>query len=428
MSSDAPLRGVRNNASLGATPTRHGIVISNDTTADMQIEHSLTLPKPDSESSRHSMHVTRAIAQRIAAAGGAVSFGEFMHLALYAPGLGYYSAGAQKFGAAGDFVTAPEISAIFGRVLARQCAEVIVNIEAPAILEYGAGSGKLAADLLNALAELDALPETYYILEISADLSARQRALLRREAPDVLDRISWVDRLPVGLSGVVIANEVIDALPVERFVIRGDEVRQLYVTFDAGRFAFVERDASEPLTCAVREIESDIGAPLPDGYMSEVSLAIPGWIADLGRALAHGLAFVFDYGVPRHEYYAADRHAGWLRCHFRHHAHDDPLIYPGIQDLTSWVDFSAVASAAATAGLTIAGFVSQAHFLIHGGLDVELAGLATLPVERRLRLSSEVKLLTLPAEMGERFKCLGLSRGPVTPPTALRQADRTKSL
>lgn len=394
----------------------------------MQIEHGLTLPTPDPASARHSARVTRTVAERIDAAGGAISFGEFMHLALYAPGLGYYSSGTEKFGAAGDFVTAPEVSAIFGRVLARQCVEVLSAVEAPAILEYGAGSGKLAADVLRALAERNALPDTYLILEVSADLSARQRAYLARENPDWLRRIAWLDRPPDSLSGVVIANEVIDALPVERFVMRGDDVRQLYVTFGGRRFEFVERAASERLRIAVREIERDIGTPLPDGYTSEVSLAMPAWTADLRRVLAHGMAFVFDYGLPRREFYAADRTSGWLRCHFRHRAHGDPLILPGIQDLTTWVDFSALAGAAVDYGFTVAGFVSQGDFLVNGGIDSELAGIAGMRAEDRARLSSEVKLLTLPTEMGERFKCLGLARGAVPQPTAFRRADRTATL
>jgi len=390
----------------------------------MQHTQERTLPKPDAASAAHSVAVARHVRELIDDQGGCISFAEFMHAVLYAPGLGYYSAGATKFGAAGDFVTAPEVSSLFGHVLARQCAAVLACIESSSILEFGAGSGKLAADLLTRLAQLDALPESYMILEVSADLRERQEAFLINAVPELAARVSWLDQLPDEHRGVIIANEVLDALPVERFVRRAGHVAQLCIAVEDDRFTMGERDAPDALAAAVTSIEQDLGQALPDGYISEVCLAAPAWTADIGSRLREGVAFLFDYGVSRREYYAPDRSDGWLRCHFRHHAHNDALILPGIQDITAWVDFSGVAAAAIESGLEIAGYVSQAHFLIDGGMTDELADFSELAPAAQLELSGQVKLLTLPGEMGENFKCLGISRGSVVVPASLATSDR----
>jgi SAM-dependent MidA family methyltransferase len=394
----------------------------------MQAEHSAALPEPDPAAAEHSRRVAAHLRESIAAAGGMIGFAQFMHEALYAPGLGYYSAGARKFGAAGDFVTAPEVSPLFGRVLARQCAPVLAAIHAADVLEFGAGSGRLAADVLAGLAKLGVLPREYRILEPSAELCERQCELLRRETPELVERVVWLDRLPADHSGVVIANEVVDAMPVERFRRTADGVLQACVRIEADGFAVCERPAGEALTAAVGAIEEDLGRPLPDGYVSEVCTAAPAWMADVADMLDRGFAFIFDYGVSRREYYAPGRNGGWLRCHFRQRAHNDPLILPGIQDITSWVDFSALADAASRAGLGVAGYVTQAHFLLHGGLEPELAGFAELPPGAQFELSAQVKTLTLPGEMGEHFKCLGLGRGVSATPAALAMHDRAASL
>lgn len=328
----------------------------------MQHEYSLSLPTPDVASATHSERVAAHIRERIAAAGGSISFAEYMQHALYAPGLGYYAAGAAKFGASGDFVTAPEISPIFGRVLARQCAEVLAELKGGSILEFGAGSGKLAVDVLRALGELDSLPEQYAILEISADLRERQEHLLKREVPEYLDRCQWLDELPQDHTGVVIANEVLDALPVERFVRRASGVHQICVGLADDKFIFVEQLAPEILLNAVEKIEADLGHKLAIDYVSDISLGAVGWAGDIAALLTRGVAYLMDYGVSRREYYAPDRSTGWLRCHFRHLVHNDPLILPGIQDLTAWVDFSMLADAALDGGLEIVGYVSQAQF------------------------------------------------------------------
>lgn len=387
-----------------------------------------SLPLPDPESLAHSAKVARHIRKAIAQGGGSISFAEFMQLALYAPGLGYYSAGSAKFGAAGDFVTAPEISPVFGHVLARQCAAVLRQLEKPGILEIGAGSGALAVQMLEALTDAGVPPERYAILEASADLRDRQEARIRRQRPEDLHRIAWLSAPPERFSGVIIANEVADALPVERFRRTSAGVLQCRVT--ARRDAFEWCDAPAPgfLAEAVRHIEEDLGARLPDGYVSELSAGLPAWIREVARCLASGFVFLFDYGVSRREYYAPDRGGGWLRCHFRHRAHEDPLCWPGIQDISAWVDFTAVAEAASAAGLDIAGYVSQAHFLLHGGLEQELARSPALPAAAQLELSRQVKVLTLPGEMGERVKCIGLCRGRIDTPTSFTTADRAHAL
>ena len=388
----------------------------------------LELPKPDEYSAAHSHRVAQHICERIADAGGSISFAEYMQLALYAPGLGYYVSGTTKFGADGDFVTAPEISPLFAQVLARQCAAVLEQVDNGQIIELGAGSGVLAATLLSKLSRLNALVDRYYILEVSPDLKLRQEDCLRDQVPELFDRVQWLSELPGDFSGVIVANEVADALPVERFAKVGDFLQQSRVVVENGEFHWRQHEAPEALARAVSDVEIKIGWQLPDNYQSEICLALAPWISDLVEVLGHGIIFMFDYGVTGREYYAPDRHDGWLRCHFRHHAHNDPLIYPGIQDLTTWVNFSALADAAVDAGADIAGFVTQAHFLINGGLQEELAGFASLPVGEQLELSRQTKLLTLPGEMGENFKCIGISRGDIRPPAAFRTSDRTHML
>lgn len=398
----------------------------------MQPPDLTSLPPPDAASAAHSRKVANYLREKIAAAGGCISFASYMHEALYASGLGYYSAGATKFGAAGDFTTAPEISKLFGYVLARQCAPVLAEVRdlhgAASLLEVGAGSGKLAADLLTRLETLGALPDSYQVLEVSADLRERQQAFLRNAAPGLADRVQWLDRLPAEFAGVVVANEVLDAMPVERFVRRGEQLSQWCVADSDGIFTGVEREAPAVLAAAVAGIEDDLGARLPDGYTSEVNLAAPAWVTELAGALQTGMLFLFDYGTSRREYYAPDRSDGWLRCHFRQHAHSEPLILPGIQDITAWVDFSAVAAAAVDAGLDIAGYVTQAHFLVNGGLADELRQFTEMPAQAQVQLSTQVKQLTLPGEMGENFKCLGLSRNLACGLDSLETMDRTFTL
>ena len=386
------------------------------------------MPKPDDESLAHCQKVSASIKEAIDASDGSISFAQFMQIALYSPGLGYYNVGTAKFGAAGDFITAPEISPLFGRVVARQCKAVLQQTDKGQILELGAGSGKLAVDILRSLDDLKSPPERYLILEPSPDLQARQQELIHEELPGLHRLVEWLSELPEDFAGVVIANEVADALPVERFERADDAVLQMHVTADETGFDWSKKPAPKVLAAAVERIEADIGGTLPRGYQSEVSLGLPDWVAQLAMCLTKGLVLLFDYGLSRNEYYSRDHDQGWLRCHFRHHAHNEPLIYAGIQDLTSWVDFTAVAQSADEHGLDIAGFVTQADFLISGGLEEELAGMADLPIADQLEMSRQVKVLTLPGEMGENFKCIGLSRGELTGVTAFDSADRAHIL
>ena len=394
----------------------------------MQADRPSSLPQPDPDSIAHSEQTAAWIRHRIEEVGGSISFAEYMHHALYAPGLGYYTAGSTKFGEAGDFVTAPEVSSIFGRVLARQCAEVLTQVDGGAILEYGAGSGKLAVDMLCALEELNALPSSYLVLEVSPDLRERQETYVRERLPQFAELVEWVDDVPDSHSGVIVANEVLDSMPVERFVRREQGVMQVCVRTANSGFEFAEQPAPENLARYVTNVEKQLGARLPDGYTSEVCLAFGPWIGGMAHALKKGIAFLFDYGVSRREYFAPDRSDGWLRCHFRHFAHDDPLILPGIQDLTAWVDFTGVATVAVAQGLEVAGYATQAQFMLSGGLDAEMQGFNELPLEEQVALSGKVKTLTLPGEMGERFKCLALSKGAITTPSAFSRADRAHTL
>ncbi len=394
----------------------------------MQHERSLALPNVDAVSARHSECVAAHIRQRATSAGGQLSFAAFMHEALYAPGLGYYAAGNAKFGEAGDFVTAPEVSSVFGAVLACQCCEVLQAFERPEILEVGAGSGKLACDLMQAFVRDAQPPSRYCILEVSPDLQQRQAERLRAECPREFEKFEWLTELPEDFHGVVVANELLDALPVERFVRRQDGVMQQRVAVSDSGFDWSEAEAPPPLARAVLEIEDELGVPLPDGYSSEVSLAGPSWIADVAACLRHGAVFLFDYGVSRREYYAPDRNGGWLRCHFRHHAHNDPLVLVGVQDITTWVDFTAVAHTAVNVGMDVLGYQTQSQFLLGGGLEREMRRYTAEPLERQLELSAQVKTLTLPGAMGEHFKCMVLGRGDVATPSAFGFANRAQTL
>jgi len=373
---------------------------------------ALTLPPLTPDEAAHSRRLSHRIWEEIDKCGGWLSFERFMEMALYEPGLGYYSAGATKLGAGGDFVTAPEISSLFSRCLATQCSEILRQVSGGSILELGAGSGVMAADLLNELAAQGALPERYLILEVSADLRERQLAMIRERAAEHEARVDWLDRLPEEFRGVMLANEVLDALPVQRFRIRGDQLNALGVTWQLGRLDWSETHAAPELEAAVRRIEANSGERLPDGYTSEINTRLAPWIAGIGAALREGVALFIDYGLPQRQYYRSDRREGTLLCHFRHRFHDDPLINVGVQDIGAWVDFTAVAEAGCAAGLTVAGFATQAHFLIGNGLEQLLAPAEVgSELASRVQLARQAMLLTLPGEMGERFKVIGLSRG-----------------
>lgn len=372
------------------------------------------LPLPDEAARAHSQQLARHIHAEIAANGGAIPFSRFMELALYAPGLGYYSAGATKFGEAGDFVTAPELGPVFAACVADAIAPVLRQLGPGAlVLELGGGTGAFAQVALMRLMELDALPARYLILEPSAQLRERQRArLFERLHPMLFELVEWVDGpVPHDWNGVLFANEVIDALPTPRFSIRGHEVMEQHVVTDGDAFATQWRPADAMLVQAVRHVERRIGRTLPDGYTSELLPQLPYWIQAVAGGLQRGAMLFVDYGYARGEYYAEARRDGTLRAFYRHRMHDDVLAWPGLQDVTASVDFTALAEAGLAAGFDFAGYCSQASFLLGNGLADVLARIEQIDDEAvRLQRTNEVKRLTLPSEMGERFQAMGFSR------------------
>ena len=359
------------------------------------------LPSPTPAALLHSKRLSKRLRDEIASAGGVIGFERFMDLALYAPGLGYYSAGARKFGAEGDFVTAPEISPLFSRCLAVQCAEVLAAVGGGDILELGAGTGALAAGMLEELAQLQQLPGRYLILEVSAELRERQRHMFAEQAPALLGKVEWLECLPSAFTGVIVANEVLDALPVSRFRRATQGFEEFTVAVEADRFVWRLRPASAELRAALTALESSLPQPLVEDYRSEICMRLPALLYSLADLLTRGALLLVDYGYPRHVYYHPDRYMGTLMCHYRQRAHEDPLLFPGLQDITAHVDFTAVAEAATAAGLELEGYTTQAHLLLALGV-AELA--------HNWRAAREVKLLTLPDEMGERFKAMAFSK------------------
>src|SRR6267143_1452120 len=397
------------------------------------------LPPLSPEERRHSRSLAGLIRAQLAAAGGWLSFERFMELALYAPGLGYYSAGSVKIGVGGDFVTAPEVSDLFNRCVARQCAEIL-TVTGGEILELGAGTGRMAATVLTALAAQGVLPERYAILEVSADLAARQNARLAQLPPRLRERVVWLEGLPQSpLQGVVLANEVADALPCRRFTWRDGAVSELGVALaeaassganaasggpaESGeQICFREQSAAADAALA-RACEGLLASleELPQGYASEVCLRVEPWIASLSECLGRGVLLLCDYGLPRLHYYHRGRASGTLRCHFKQRANADPYINVGVQDITAWVDFTRIAEAALAANLTLSGFATQAGFLLAAGLE----GLAAEADDgaQRARLAGEARRLVLPEEMGEAFKFMALTRGYDTPLTGFALQD-----
>ena len=383
------------------------------------------LPEPPADARASSDALTRIIAAEIAAGGGWMSFARYMELALYAPGMGYYSGGSRKFGGhdvGGDFITAPELTPLYGQALARQVAQV-VSASSPRVMEAGAGSGRLAADLLPALDALGCAPERYQILELSGELRARQQATLAERAPQFASRVEWLDELPEHFSGCLIGNEVLDAMPAHRVRWADDEasprVFEQGVAVDAGRLVAAERPASAALLTAAKAL------PVMAPYRGEIGLAARAWVSELARRMDKGALLLIDYGLPRHELYHAQRDGGTLRCHYRHRVHDDPFWLPGLCDITAHVDFTAVAEAGFDAGLEVLGYTSQASFLFNCGIG-ELLDRETGAGELRAR--GAVNVLVSPNEMGELFKVIALGRGMPTPLTGFARGDRVHAL
>lgn len=369
------------------------------------------LPEPSADETAHSRKLTAAIADEIAT-GGPMPFARFMERCLYAPGLGYYSAGSLKFGAAGDFVTAPELGSLFAQCVARALAPALQACGTGAVFfELGGGSGAFARDCLRMLQTEDALPQRYWLLEPSADLRERQRALLRDALPEELfDLVEWIDRPPQSpWKGVLFANEVLDALPVTRFAMGASEVFEEYVVLDAqNAFVRTDRPADALVAGSVRHLQRKLGSPFEDGYRSEILPQLPWWIEAVAGTLHQGAALFVDYGYPRREFYLPERSDGTLVCHYRHRAHADPLLWPGLQDITAFVDFTALLEAGIAAGLEPVAYASQARLLMASGLDVVFAHAHAQAADEMARyaVAQEVKRLTLPGEMGERFQAL----------------------
>lgn len=380
------------------------------------------LPEPDALSRQHGDRVATLIRAEIGRAGGWIPFARYMELALYAPGLGYYAAGAAKLGEAGDFVTAPELSPLFGATLALQVGELLAQTGGR-VLELGAGSGCLAADLLAALQEQDCMPDRYLILEISPDLAQRQRRTLAERVPDLVGRVEWIATLPPAFSGVILANEVLDALPIHLLAWRKDGVCERGVSLEQGSFGWSERLLPQsPLQDAASAIT--VQAP----YLSEVSLAVPALVGALSACLEHGALLLIDYGFGRAEYYHPQRSQGTLMCHYRHRAHGDPFFLPGLQDITAHVDFTAVAEAGIDAGLKLLGYTTQAQFLVNAGITRLLQRNSPDRAGTYLPAVAAAQKLLSPAEMGELFKVIALGRGVERAPSGFAGSDKSRLL
>ena len=389
-----------------------------------------SLPQPSADALAQSARLLETIEAELAAAGGWIPFARYMELALYAPGLGYYSGGARKFGPGGDFITAPELTPLFGQALAAQ-VEQVMRASAPELIEVGAGTGLLAADLLLELERRDCLPESYGILELSGELRERQFDTLAAKAPHLAARVQWLDALPERFAGAVVANEVLDVMPVHLVVSRAEGLFERGVAIAADA-AGVRRLcwADVPAAGAVAEGARALALPVPQSgeYVTELNLAGKAWVAAWAERLQAGALLLIDYGYPRAEYYLPSRSGGTLLCYYRHHAHGDPFLWPGLNDITAFVDFTAVAEAGFEAGLDVQGYTTQAQFLFNCGVLECLERRGARASADYIRAARAVQRLTAPQEMGELFKVIALSRALDGPLLGFARGDRTHAL
>ncbi len=387
-----------------------------------------SFPQPDTEAVAHSNALLSSIQALIEKEGGWVNFAQLIDAALYAPGLGYYSGGAKKFGFEGDFVTASEISPLFSQTIARQVKQVLSALKAKSkqtdILELGAGTGRFARDLLLEMAKLEQLPTRYMILEVSAHLREVQQSTLKAALPkELLSRVVWLDALPGYFDGLIFANEVLDALPVHIVKKTADGLAEIGVVSEVAGLAWQEKPAlSSALKVFVAEID------LMDGYTTEVCLAASGLVASLAGILQSGMLLMIDYGFSRDEYYHPQRNQGTLMCHYRHRAHGDPLVYLGLQDITAHVDFTRVAEAGVANGLELIGFVTQAQFLINAGITELLASIPAEDSANYLPLVASAQKLLSPAEMGDLFKVIAFERNLDIPFIGFSSGDKSHTL
>jgi len=389
-----------------------------------------SLPQPSADALAQSARLLETIEAELAAAGGWIPFARYMELALYAPGLGYYSGGARKFGPGGDFITAPELTPLFGQALAAQ-VEQVMRASAPALIEVGAGTGLLAADLLLEFERRDCLPESYGILELSGELRERQFDTLAAKAPHLAARVQWLDALPERFAGAVVANEVLDVMPVHLVVSRAEGLfeRGVAIAADAAgarRLCW----ADVPAAGAVAEAALALALPVPQSgeYVTELNLAGKAWVAAWAERLQAGALLLIDYGYPRAEYYLPSRSGGTLLCYYRHHAHGDPFLWPELNDITAFVDFTAVAEAGFEAGLDVQGYTTQAQFLFNCGVLECLERRGARESADYIRAARAVQRLTAPQEMGELFKVIALARAIDGPLLGFARGDRTHAL
>ena len=357
----------------------------------------------------HSLLVREQLIQHINTRDGWISFEEFIDFVMYKPGLGYYSAGAEKIGHSGDFTTAPEISKLFGMALANQITPILDHYQSPSIIEIGAGTGKLAFDIMTQLNDYQVNFDRYYILELSADLKQRQQSMLSHLPTKTLNKIVWLDSIPVdSIDGVIIANEVIDALPFTRFKSQNGQVYELGISVEDNQLIEQPRLADEILSNTVDSIAKEIGMTFQDGYTSEIRINFGSWFRTIESMLSSGSIFFVDYGYARQEYYDEERTNGSMICHYRNVAHEDPLSNLGIQDISASVDFSQLADVALQRNIEVGFFTSQADFLI----NAEILGVIESVIDEglKMRLTQEVKQLLLPNQMGEVFKCMLLNK------------------
>ncbi|MDT3669976.1 MAG: SAM-dependent methyltransferase [Aromatoleum sp.] len=386
----------------------------------------MSLPEPSPDALEQSGRLVRSIRDAIAHAGGWIPFSRYMELALYAPGLGYYSGGARKFGPGGDFITAPELTPLFGQALAAQ-VEQVMRASAPAVIEAGAGTGLLAADLLLELERRNYLPDSYAILELSGELRERQFDTLAEKVPQLASRVRWLDALPERFSGALVANEVLDVMPVHLVVSRREGLFERGVAVDdTGTLRWADSPAEGVMAAAANAL--DLPRPESGEYVSELNLAAPAWVAEWAQRLERGALLLVDYGYPRAEYYLPSRSNGTLLCYYRHHAHGDPFLWPGLNDITAFVDFTSVAEAAYDAGLDVLGYANQAAFLFNCGILDALARRGPHESADYIRAARAVQRLTTPQEMGELFKVLALGKNLPQPLLGFSRGDRLHTL
>ena len=375
-----------------------------------EVSRPKNLPVPNHDEKNISDLVLNEIKQKIKSNDGKISFSKFMHHALYAPDLGYYSGKSEKFGKSGDFITAAEESGILGRIIAKQCSIILNEMPDASIIEYGPGSGALAVSILKQLLQMNLKPRAYYLVDVSEDLIERQKNRILTELPEIYDSVVWISEIPEGFSGIVIGNEVIDSMPFERFLISDKRILQFFVAIEEEELVYELESANFEIKKYVKQIESKIGKYLCDGFISEISFKGRDWINEISLKLNQGMVILLDYGTSRSEYYSDDNNKGWMHCHFKHHKHFEPLIYPGIQDITTWVDFSLISETAKANGMMIDAYLTQAQFIINNGIEDEFLGFESMDIKKQMELTRQIKLLTLPDKMGSNFKCLVMTK------------------